>query len=338
MSGQPLHGLTSPRSHHRGFSMVELMVALALGLLIVSGLTLLFANSSRAGLELDKSVRQIESGRYAMDVMSDDIRLAGFYYEIPPVTYTYVTVDPCAASVITAGWDYATLKVPVALSGASAVQASSLGCLPNAKSGTVALAIHRFDTTPGTVAGVDSASIYVQTSRCDKDPVASLATVSTSAAAFTLRDQDCTTIQQVRRYVTRIYYVAACNECGVDTTPTLKRAEISGSAITISPLAEGVEEIAFEYGFDTDNDGEPNIFRLGLSGTAAAADNDWSNVVAVRPYLLTRTTEASTGFTDPKTYNLGLSGSRGPYTDNFKRRIYSSTVRLNNVAGPRETS
>lgn len=322
----------------RGFSLVELMVSLAIGLLIVSGLTVLFVNSSQAGLELDKSVRQIESGRYAMDVMSDDIRLAGFYYEIPPLAYTFVTVDPCVSTVSTSGWDYAALKVPAGLSGSSATETSALTCLPNAKSGTVALAIRRFDTTTAAVGAVDSASIYVQTSRCDKDLATALTTVSTSASAFTLRDQDCLTVQQVRRYVTRIYYVAACNECGVDTTPTLKRAEISGTKTTISPLAEGVEEIAFEYGFDINNDGEPDVYRLGLSGTTAAADNDWANVVAVRPYLLTRTTEATAGFADAKTYNMGMAGSRGPFTDNYKRRIYSSTVRLNNVAGPRETS
>ncbi len=321
-----------------GFSLVELMVSLALGLLIVSGLTVLFANSSQAGLELDKSVRQIESGRYAMDVMSEDIRLAGFYYEIPPATYTFVTVSPCVSTVSTSGWDYSALTVPAGLSGSSAGETSALSCLPNKKAGTVALAIRRFETDTTAASAVDTVSIYVQTSRCNKDLVTSLTTVSTTVAAFTLRDQDCTTVQQVRRYVTRIYYVAACNECGVDTTPTLKRAEISGTKTTISPLAEGVEEIAFEYGFDTNNDGEPDIYRLGLSGTVDAADNDWANVVAVRPYLLTRTTEVTAGFTDPKTYNLGMNGSRGPFADNYKRRIYSSTVRLNNVAGPRETS
>lgn len=338
MSGHNLHSKRFPPYRARGFSLVELMVALALGLLIVAGLSLLFSNSSRTGLELDKSVRQIESGRYAMDVMSEDIRLAGFYYEIPPSTYTFVTVNPCVSTVSGSGWDYASLKVPAGLKGSSATETSALACLPDAKTGTVALAIHRFDTLTTAVSAVDAASIYVQTSRCNKDPVAALTTVSTSASAFTLRDQDCVTVQQVRRYVTRIYYVAACNECGVDTTPTLKRAEISGTKTTISPLAEGVEEIAFEYGFDIDNDGAPDVYRLGLSGTAAAADNDWSNVVAVRPYLLTRTTETTAGFTDPKTYNLGMSGSRGPFSDNYKRRIYSSTVRLNNVAGPRETS
>lgn len=328
----------SRRGFETGFSLVELMVSLALGLLIVSGLSVLFFNSSQVSTELDKSVRQIESGRYAMDVLSDDIRLAGFYYEIPALTYTAVTVDACASTVTDSGWDFTALKIPAAIVGASSTQASSLSCLPNAKSGTVALAVHRFETSTTTVAATDLASIYVQTSRCDKDPATSLITVDTSATPFTLRDQDCITVKPVHRYVTRIYYVASCNECGVDTTPTLKRVEISGTKKTTSPLAEGVEEIAFEYGFDTNNNGEPDVYLLGLSGTAGAADNDWSNVVAVRTYLLTRTTEATAGFSDPKTYNLGMSGSRGPYTDNYKRRIYSSTIRLNNVAGPRESS
>ena len=338
MSRRDLASARRQNAQQRGFSLVELMISLVVGLLIVSGLTVLFVNSSDAGRELDKSVRQIESGRYAMDVMSEDIRLAGFYYEIPPATYTFVTVSPCVSSVSASGWDYAALKVPAGLTGSSAAETTALSCLPNKKAGTVALAIRRFDTNTTTVSAVDAASIYVQTSRCDKDSVTLLTTVSTTAAAFTLRDQDCTTIQQVRRYVTRIYYVAECNECGVDTTPTLKRVEISGTATTISPLAEGVEEIAFEYGFDINNDGEPDVYRLGLSGTVAAADNDWANVVAVRPYLLTRTTEVTAGFTDPKKYNLGMNGSRGPFTDSYKRRIYSTTVRLNNVAGPRETS
>ena len=338
MNGQYSRPTTLQPTNAQGFTLVELMVAVALGLLIVAGLSLLFSNSSRAGLELDKSVRQIESGRYAMDVMSEDIRHAGFYYEIPPLTYTFVTVDPCVSTVGASGWDYASLKLPAGLMGASPTETSAFTCLPNAKTGTVAIAVHRLDTVTTSASAVDGASIYIQTSRCSKDPVASLISVSTGAAQFTLRGQDCVTTQMVRRYVTRIYYVASCNECGVDTTPTLKRAEISGGTTTISPLAEGVDEIAFEYGFDTNNDGEPDVYRLGLSGTAAAADNDWSNVVAVRPYLLTRTTEATAGFTDPKTYHLGLSGDRGPFSDNFKRRIYSSTVRLNNVAGPRETS
>ena len=61
----------------RGFSLVELMVGMAIGLVLVAGLSLLFANTSQSGNELNKSIRQIENGRYAMDLLHDDLMLAG---------------------------------------------------------------------------------------------------------------------------------------------------------------------------------------------------------------------------------------------------------------------
>ena len=33
---------------------------------------------------------------------------------------------------------------------------------------------------------------------------------------------------------------------------------------------------------------------------------------------------------------MGLAGTRGPFTDNYKRRVYVVTGRLNNPAGVRE--
>ena len=47
----------------RGMSLIELMVALAIGLILVAGLATLFANSSQSGNELEKSIRQMENGR-----------------------------------------------------------------------------------------------------------------------------------------------------------------------------------------------------------------------------------------------------------------------------------
>ena len=151
-----------------------------------------------------------------------------------------------------------------------------------------------------------------------------------------MRGLNCTAINNVQRYVTRIYYVAACNECGIDTTPTLKWAELKGNQMVASPLAEGIEEVAYDYGFDTNGDGTPDNYLTGLSGVAGAQDNDWANVVGIRVHILSRTTETSPGFVDSKTYDLGLSGTRGPFNDAYKRRAYTVTTRVNNVAGPRE--
>lgn len=330
-------GVGSVHKSMRGFSLIELMVAIAIGLILVAGLATLFANSSQTGNEIDKSVRQIENGRYAIDLLGEDISVAGYYGELSTAGVTLGTASVCATAVNALGWDNAGLTGPVAVTGFNATEAAALGCLLNYKAGTVALALRHLDTTTVTPGAATDGGVYLQTSRCSTDPIATRFIISTTSSDFTLRGLNCTAINHVQRYVTRIYYVASCNECGVDTIPTLKRAELKGNLMAVSPLAEGIEEVVYDYGFDTNGDGTPDTYLTGLSGVAAAPDNDWGNVVGVRIHMLSRTTETSPGFTDGKTYSLGLSGTRGPFNDNYKRRAYTVTIRVNNVAGPRET-
>lgn len=320
----------------RGFSLIELMVAIAIGLILIAGLATLFANSSQTGNEIDKSIRQIENGRYGAELLSEDISVAGYYGELSTTGMTFGTASACATAVNALGWDNTVPTAPVAVTGFSATEAAALGCLTNYKAGTVALALRHLETTAVAPGAATDGGVYLQTSRCSTDPVATRFIISTTSSDFTLHGLNCTAINNVQRYITRIYYVASCNECGVDTIPTLKRAELKGNLMVVSPLAEGIEEVAYDYGFDTNGDGSPDTYLTGLSGVAAAPDNDWGNVVGMRIHMLSRTTETSTGFTDNKTYGLGLSGTRGPFNDSYKRRAYTVTTRVNNVSGPRE--
>lgn len=328
------------RKPMRGFSLVELMVALAIGLILVAGLAALFANSSQSGNEIDKSIRQIENGRYAAELLTENISIAGYYGELARDGMTVTTPDPatlCATTITGLGWDNAALTIPAAVTGLTATQAAALtACLPNYKTGTVGLVLRHLDTTAVAPGAATNGGVYIQSSRCSTDPTATKFVISTASTDFTLKNLNCVAINTVQRYVARIYYVASCNECGIDTTPTLKRAELVGNAMVVSPLVEGIEEVAYDYAFDTNNDGAPDVYLAGLSGVAAAADNDWNNVVGVRVHMLSRTTETSPGFVDGKTYDLGLAGTRGPFTDAYKRRAYTVTARINNVAGPRE--
>ena len=69
----------SMRFRQAGISLVELMVSITLGLMILSGVLVVFVNTSAARNEVEKTSRQIENGRYASEVLSEDLRLAGFY-------------------------------------------------------------------------------------------------------------------------------------------------------------------------------------------------------------------------------------------------------------------
>ncbi len=336
-----------------GMTLVELMVGSTIGLVLVAGLATLFANSSRSTSELDKSIRQIENGRYAAGLLNEDFNHAGFYAEVlsSAGTPTYVAAGACATAIGDLGWSPAvgagTASVPDAITGLTSAEVNALACLPNHKTGTPAVIVRRLDTAAIAPSATASGNVYLQSSRCSSSTATFVIStaVTGSTATFPLQNNDCATVAVVRRHISRVYYIASCNECGSDTVPTLKRAELLGGHITVAPMVEGIDDMAFEYGFDTEKagnisqfDGVPDEYRSALSGTAGANNNDWKNVVSVRTYLLSRTIEATPGYTESKTYSMGLAGTRGPFSDGFKRRAYSFTSRLNNVAGVREGS
>lgn len=321
-------------------SLVELLVAMAIGLALLSALVTIYVNGNRSNLEMERSVRQLDNGRFAMEVIGEDLKMAGYYGDVVVQDLSFGPVDACAAAVADLGWSTVARTGPVAITGLDDAAADAAACLTDRLDGTPALLVRRVDTARVAVGAIDGTSPYLQTSRCEADDVNTPFVLSSAAADLTLRTLGCGAANTVQRYLTRIYYVASCNECGIDNVPTLKVAELRAGAFAVDALAEGVEDISFEFGFDTNADGSADIYGLGLNpdlDPATTADNDWGNVVAARVFLLTRTTEATPGYTSDRTFNLGLAGVRNPPDDNFKRRVYVMTNRLNNVSGPRET-
>jgi type IV pilus assembly protein PilW len=60
-----------------GLSLVELMVSVTLGLMILSGVLVVFVNTSAARNEVERTTRQIENGRYASELLSEDFSSPG---------------------------------------------------------------------------------------------------------------------------------------------------------------------------------------------------------------------------------------------------------------------
>ena len=83
----------------RGISLVELMVAMVLGLILLLGVTTVALNASQSYGELNKASQQLENGRYAMQVLRDDVRHAGFYGEYTALVTPVSLVDPCSVSL-----------------------------------------------------------------------------------------------------------------------------------------------------------------------------------------------------------------------------------------------
>ena len=73
-----------PSGRILGFTLIELMVGMTLGVIVLFALVTLFVNNSRMRRETDQASQQIENGRYALDLLRDDLHLAGYYGDAVP--------------------------------------------------------------------------------------------------------------------------------------------------------------------------------------------------------------------------------------------------------------
>lgn len=332
-----------------GFSLVELMVAITIGLIIIAGLTGVFVNTNAAQSEMEKANRQIENGRYAVQLLTDDLRMAGFYGEFNPVSLATPTTLPdicatAAADLIAA--------LPLHVQGVD--NTGGVACLPGMRAGTDILVLRRTETCVAGVGDCDALNAalpYFQASMCNSvtelgsPTITDTFSLALGNSGSVRHKRDCTTAADLRRFRVHIYYVAD-NDTGSDGRPTLKRAELGANGFSVVPLAEGIENLQVEYGIDTNGDGSPDVYHPSpgtydsCSGTTCI--ENWRNVVAVRTWLLARNNQATPGYRDARKYVLGTTADGeenavGPIGDGYKRHAYEALIRLVNPSGRRES-
>lgn len=328
----------------RGFTLVEVMVGLALSLIVVFALMILFANNSRIRHEIDRSAQQIENGRFAMELIRDDLHLARYYGSVlPQVGYTSATAavptiaEICASTLASLHFVLSPLEWPVPVFGISAgdpVPTCVSGATGGQKAGTDILVVRRTSTVATAAGSRVAGEIYAQAAGCKTDlEQYKDFSIAVGTGAFALQKKGCTAAADTYRFETRIYYIT--NE----TVPTLRLLTLSGSTSTNEPLVEGIQDMRVEFGRDTGTDGVADEFRKCKLGAGAGTDpcstSEWANMMAVRLHLLARNTSISPGYSDTKTYALG-GVTVGPFTDGYKRHEYSTVIRLMNPAGTRE--
>ena len=103
MKGTPNMTRIPPRA--AGFSIIEMMISIVLGLVILAALTTFFVSTSVNRTEMERSTRQIENGRYAIDSLREDIVLAGFYADLQPLAIPTWTTNPvCPVNIADLGF------------------------------------------------------------------------------------------------------------------------------------------------------------------------------------------------------------------------------------------
>jgi len=363
-----------------GFGLVELMISIAIGLVILAALVSLFLGTSRNNREMATANSVIENGRFAIQLLENDIVHGGFWgthvpqfddqtLEVAPLDVPAAVPDPCLAYDLTnwnAGYVNGLLGIPVQAYESAAV---CTGVITDKVANTDVLLVRHAETcVPGVGACAADATgkLYLQSTRCTADTTP-FVFGATGTATFDLLQRDCTTASEKRRFLSHIYYVRDFAVTPGDDIPTLVRSEFDLVGGTpghrlAEPLIEGIEHLRVEIGVDNVSltggaveytaaidwedpvqktraanrgDGIPDALFVRCTDAVPCTTAQLMNATAVRIYVLARSRDRTNGYTDTKTYTLG-NDTVGPFNDEFKRHVYSTTVRLPNVSGRRE--
>lgn len=349
----------------RGFSIIELLVALTIGTVLIGGAVYVYSQSRRTSMVTDSVARLQENGRYVFSVLEGDLQLAGYYgFSNQPYTLKFVkngdistpikATDMHTGGTAVGGLGVAddcgvnfAVDVIAAVSGSQDKYPFDLAKCPPFGGGyqtsTDTLTVRRSSLPPTDGIGKAAANtVQVLANRLSPTNqfVFADGTVPTDPA---LKKN----YVQVRDMVVRTYYISQDSEKpDVTGLPALRvKSLVSGPAWDDSEVMRGVEDLQVQYGIDTgdydgdgaldagvdeDGDGIPD-YPSGVATRYVTADKIpvGFEVVSVRIWLLMRAEQAEQGFVNKQDYTY--AGKTYSVNDNFRRVLISRTIQLRNT-------
>lgn len=319
--------IISGTNRQRGFSLVELMVALAIGVVLVGGALTIHVQSHDAHTFSDRMARIQENGRFAFDVVNPDLRLGGFWGRVEkaasiarrtgdpinPMPPGFAPVNDCYGGYFT----NVTRRIEAANEDQIGALNPYTACLPDAArlGGTDVLVIRHAAAAVTAPAALVANRLYVITNAVTGELF--VAGAMPIPPGYSATDE-------IREVVTNLYYISPNSSAGAGI-PALHRLELQpGPTLVAQELIPGVEDLQVQLGIDTDADGSVNRYLTPNSPALAGA-----NVVAARTWVRVRGERIDLGFTDTATYDYA-DQSVSP-ADQFRRMLISRTLRLRNA-------
>jgi type IV pilus assembly protein PilW len=337
--------LVNPRTvvpgRQRGVSLIELMVALVLGLFLIFGAVTIY-QQSRATLRVTEQVSRLqEVGRLALDVIEADVRMANYWglgnvaenivnragpgqgLPVPFVAGQAAQINSCGGN--NSNWaidldryldgsnNSYGLACQAAFAGASSATADTLVIRRGAEAQPAAMDVNR---------------IYLQTSRIQGQLFVPTAGCLVPTNPACIPADYAPPASQTRELTVNAYYVSTRSTLRADV-PSLRRKRFvdvntAGGAIVDEEIVAGIEDFQVRLGVDTN--GDTNVDQYVNPGAVPAG----AAVVSATIWLRVRGEDRNFAFTDPATYQYADIAAVTP-GDNYRRIVVSKTIHLRNT-------
>lgn len=312
-----------------GFSLIEMMISITIGLVIIAALVGVLAGNARSSKTNDRTSELQGNGRYALDHLSSELRHAGFHGYTPltnPISSTVLTLT--GALPACGGSTAFVSNIRQGIWGSDDSNPFAGDCIPaNYRTGDVLVIRRVASQTTLSASGVPNTA-YLRSSY-DGGSVFQFAT---SAAVPTVTGDARAENFELWQYV---YYIG--NDDADATLPALRRVRLQTAADPVpgslldEMIVSGIEQMQVQYGVFNATDNTTQYFDAnGITGSSTdTSATGWDNVRTVRIWLLARNAKAEANYANTGTYRMG-SFDYGPVNDNIRRQLFSTVVQLRN--------
>ena len=308
-----------------GLTLVELMVALAIGSFLVIGAVQIY-NQSRQAFVINESIARVqETAQFAMDTIEADLRMASNWGR----TSRSLTIfgrfdDPKALDFVPGdcGADW-VLDLSKPVDGTDNDFTLPCAAYGGAQAASDLITIRRASVSPQPLA---AGRLQIQTTRLQGE------IFDDGAVPSTFNPADSAT----HNLMVSSYYVAADSNL-IPGVPTLRRKVLfvngGESSVEDEEVAPGVENLQVQLGIDVDEDNTVDRYVNpgdDIYNPAAAGYIPGARVISARVWLVVRGTSREVGIVDDTDYQPA-NAQLGQFNDDFRRLQVSKTILLRNT-------
>ena len=335
-----------------GFSLIELMLAMLIGLIIMAGVMQVFVSTQDTQRRSEDHLALLGDARFAIETIAYDLRHTGLwgrnnnYQSIACQKSDTVNVAPCPPgfAMPVAGADCEPedyINLERALFASNNMNPYAATCAAQAyKAGTDVLSLRYADTNKIATAVLATGVAYIRSSI--SGGMVFVGPTIPDVTGYKWKDNSANSNHLL---ISRTYYVSDYTDTVGDGYPSLRRTDLrAGPALRSEVLLPGVEDFQLEFGVDLGSNGVPGSPKDAQVDSYVDADNvtdivgppkelGWANgeVLAVRIWLLIRSKRADRNeISSAQTFVIAGNTVTTP-DDGYVRYLVSSVVKLRNT-------
>ena len=316
-----------------GLTLVELMVALAIGSFLIVGAVQIYTQSRQSYIVNESIAKVQDTATFAMDAIESDLRMASNWGRMSRglgVEGRSITGDAnptgLAGVPTKCGVEW-VLDLAMPVDGDN--NGYTLPCPPKAveQPNSDHIVVRRATVAP---VAPEAGRLQIQTTRVQGEVFLSDGTAASIPAAFTPADS------ATHNLLVTSYYVASDSEL-IPGVPTLRRKvlRMNGGVADVvdEEIAPGVENLQVQFGIDVNDDNTVDRYVNPGDGVYDPTDGAYipgARIITARVWLVVRGIDIEVGITDDRTYTPG-DVNLGQPADQFRRMQVSKTILLRNA-------